>query len=190
MGYLTDSELRDMGFKSLGKNVKISDKASIYNADQLSIGDFSRIDDFCVISGNINIGRYVHITPFCLLAGGEKGIIMEDFTTLAYRVQVFTQSDDYTGETLTNSNIPSEFKKEFKKEVILRRHVIVGAGSTIFPGVEVAERCSIGAVSLVNKGTLPWGIYLGVPARRLKERKKNLLELERQFLQGIKNDSI
>ena len=51
MAYLTEFELKEMGFKRLGKNVKISDKASIYNADQIEIGDNSRIDDFCVISG-------------------------------------------------------------------------------------------------------------------------------------------
>jgi hypothetical protein len=46
MAYLTDEQLKDMGFKSLGNNVKVSDKASIYNANQIEIGDNSRIDDF------------------------------------------------------------------------------------------------------------------------------------------------
>ena len=51
MAYLTEQELREMRFKQLGHNVKISNKACIYNADQIEIGDNSRIDDFCVISG-------------------------------------------------------------------------------------------------------------------------------------------
>ena len=54
MAYLTEDELKTLGFKSLGENVKISDKASIYDAHNIQIGDNSRIDDFCVISGNVS----------------------------------------------------------------------------------------------------------------------------------------
>ena len=188
MAYLTDIELKSIGFKALGKNVKISDKAAIYNPERIEIGDNSRIDDFCVISGNVKIGQYVHIAPFCLVAGGEMGIQMDDFSGLAYQVQVFTQSDDYSGRTLTNPTIPTQYKKETKKHVYLAKHVIVGAGSIIFPGVKLAEGCSVGAMSLVNKTTEPWGIYVGNPAKRVKERKQNLLELEIEFLRD-NNDS-
>ena len=188
MAYLTDIELKSIGFKALGKNVKISDKAAIYNPERIEIGDNSRIDDFCVISGNVKIGQYVHIAPFCLVAGGEMGVQMDDFSGLAYQVQVFSQSDDYSGRSLTNPTISAKYKKEIKKRVHLARHVIVGAGSIIFPGVKLAEGCSVGAMSLVNKTTEPWGIYVGNPAKRVKERKQNLLELEIEFLRD-NNDS-
>lgn len=184
MAYYTEEQLKKLGFKYIGKNVKVSYKASIYNHEQIEIGDNSRIDDFCVISGKIKIGRNVHITPTCLVAGGEEGIIFEDFATIAYGVQVFTQSDDYSGNTMCNSTIPKEYKKEFFKEVILKRHTIVGAGSIIMPGVVLAEGTSIGAMSLILKSTEPWGIYVGNPAKKLKDRKKDLLELEKKYLQN------
>jgi len=60
--------------------------------------------------------------------------------------------------------------------------VIVGAGSVIFPGVSVAEGCAIGALSLVQESTDPWGIYVGRPAVRVNERRKRLLELEKRLL--------
>ncbi|MCU4418136.1 acyltransferase [Acinetobacter bereziniae] len=185
MAYLSESELQSLGFKYLGKNIKISDKASIYNYDQITIDDNSRIDDFCVLSGKITIGKNVHIAPLCLVAGGEDGIIFKDFSGLAYHVQVFTQSDDYSGETLTNPTIPSEYKKEYKREVYIGKHVIIGAGSIIFPGVYVADGCSVGALTLVNKSTKEWGIYLGNPAKRIKDRKKDLLDLEVKYLKNI-----
>jgi len=189
MPYYTAEQLKTLGFKSLGQNVKISDKASIYNHEQIEIGDNSRIDDFCVISGKITIGRNVHVTPTCLVAGGEKGIIFEDFATIAYGVKVFTQSDDYSGRTMVNSTIPAEYKNEFKKEVIIKKHSIVGAGSIIMPGIILAEGTSVGAMSLVLKDTLPWSIYVGSPAMKLKNRKKDLLELEAKYL-GKENDTI
>lgn len=182
MAYYSEAELQSMGFKFLGKNIKISNKASIYNCDQISINDNSRIDDFCVISGKVSIGRFVHIAPFCLVAGGELGITMDDFSGLAYHVQVFSQSDDYSGTTLTNPTVPSIYKNEKKSAVHLGRHVIVGAGSIVFPGVHILEGCSVGAMSLVNRSTESWGIYLGNPAKKIKNRKKDLLVLEKEFL--------
>ncbi|MDP5029776.1 acyltransferase [Paraglaciecola sp.] len=183
MPYLTEQELGAMGFKSLGKNVKISNKACIYNTDQIEVGDYSRIDDFCVVSGKMRIGRNVHITPQCLLAGGIPGLFIEDFATLAYGVKVFTQSDDYSGATMTNSTVPKQFKNELMLPVRIGRHSIIGAGAIIMPGVEIAEGNSVGANSLVIKSTESWSIYVGSPAKKIKDRKKDLLELEKKFLE-------
>jgi len=190
MAYLTEKALRTLGFKVLGNNVKVSDRASIYNPETIELGDHSRIDDFCVVSGKVSIGRYCHITPMCLVAGGSPGVTLSDFCTLAYGVKVFAQSDDYSGRTMVNSLVPNKFKDEYLAEVLLERQVIVGAGSVIFPGVTIREGCSIGAMALVNRSTQPWGIYVGNPARRVKDRKNDLLRLEAQFLKEQKNDSI
>lgn len=182
MAYYNEEELKNLGFKYYGKNVKISDKASIYNHEQIEVGDNSRVDDFCVLSGKVKIGKNVHIAPFCLVAGGEKGIVFEDFTGLAYQVQVFTQSDDYSGKTMTNPTVPIDYKKEIKKDVLIKKHSIVGAGSIIMPGVVLEEGTSIGAMSLVRKSTEEWSIYLGNPAKKIMNRKKDLLELEKEYL--------
>ena len=182
MAFLSEEQLAGMGFRRLGRNVRISERASIYNADQIEIGDFSRIDDFCVISGRVMIGRNVHIAVFCNVAGGTEGVTLEDFSGLAYGCHVFSQSDDYSGASLTNPTVPSRFKKEIKRAVVIRRHSIVGTGSLVFPGVTLGEGTSIGALSVVTKDTDEWSIYVGQPAKKVKERSRELLELERRYL--------
>ena len=182
MAFLTEQQLLQMSFKSLGRNVRISDKASIYEPERIEIGDHSRIDDFCVVSGNVSIGRNVHIAVFCNVAGGEEGITLEDFSGLAYGCHVFSQSDDYSGRTLTNPTVPDEYKKEVKQAVVIGKHSIVGTSSLIFPGVTLAEGTAVGAMSVVNKSTDAWSVYLGNPARRVKARKQDLLELEQAYL--------
>ncbi|MBC8552754.1 MAG: acyltransferase [Candidatus Brocadiales bacterium] len=182
MAYYTQEQLSQLGFKSFGENVKISDRASIYDCNQIEIGDNSRIDDFCVISGNLKIGRNVHITPLCLVAGGVPGVIIEDFSTLAYGVKVFSQSDDYSGNSMVNSTIPNSLKKEIKKAVLIERQSIIGAGSIVMPGVTIAIGTSVGANSLVLKSTNPWEICAGSPAKKIKDRKQELLALEREYL--------
>lgn len=185
MAYLTQEQLEKMNFQSLGKNVKISDKTSIYCPESISIGDNSRIEDLCLIKGPLIIGRYVHIPPFCLLSATKEPIIIGDFSTLAYKVSIFTSTDDYSGESMVNSLIPEAYKKVSHGIVDIRQHVIIGTGSVIMPGVSIGEGCSFGAMTFVNKSTAPWGVYAGIPAKRIKDRKKDLLKYESEFLKTI-----
>ena len=97
MGYLTRDALEAMGFASLGKDVQISEKASIYGASRISIGDRSRIDDFCVLSagaGGVEIGRHVHVAVFASLMGAGR-IALGDFSGLSSRVAIYSSNDDY-----------------------------------------------------------------------------------------------
>ena len=182
MAFLSRRQLTKMKFRHLGRKIKISDKASIHNPEFIEIGDFSRIDDFCVISGNVRIGRNVHIAVFCNVAGGEPGVTLEDFSGLAYGCHVFSQSDDYSGTSLTNPTIPDCYKREKKAAVIIKRHSIVGVCSIIMPGVTLEEGTAVGAMSMVTKSTSPWSIYFGIPAKKIKIRSRDLLALESRYL--------
>lgn len=51
MLFLTEEQVRSIGFISVGSNLKISDKASFHDPYKIEIGDDSRIDGFCIISG-------------------------------------------------------------------------------------------------------------------------------------------
>ena len=181
--YYERDELLSFGFKKLGKNVKIHERASLYCIENISLGDNVRIDDFSVViaTGYIEIGNFVLIDNYCYL-GGTEGIALKDFSTLAPRVSIFTSSDDYSGNFLTNPTVPIEYTGGEKGRVVVSRHVILGTGSVILPGVTVGEGTSVGALSLVVRDLPEWQICAGIPARPIKERSKNLLALERQLL--------
>lgn len=182
--YYSKSDLDAMGFRKLGDEVKISRTSTLHNPEYISIGDHTIIDDYCVVSGNIEIGRNVHLAHGCRVIGGREGIKMDDFSGLAFGVTIFAQSDDYGGDALTNPTVPMQYRKISRARVELARHVIVGAGSIVFPGVMMGEGSSVGACSMVTKSTEPWTIYFGVPARKLKGRKRNLLSLEKEYLES------
>lgn len=183
--YLRDEELEQLGLKSCGLNVRISRNACLYDSANLSIGSNSRIDDFCILSGNITIGSYVHIAAYCGL-WGKKGIVMEDFAGLSAQVLLYSSSDDYTGICLTNPTIPLEFASEYGGPVILRKHVIVGAGSLILPNIEIGEGAAVGAMSMVTRNLKPWWIYAGIPVKQIKTRQKKLIEIERKLKDSLK----
>lgn len=179
--FYSEAELKEMKFKYIGKNVKISRKTSIYGISDISIGDNTRIDDFCILSGQIEIGNYVHIAAYSALFGGKSGIVLEDFCGFSTRCVVYAESDDYSGGALSNPTVPLEYRNVKGGQVILRKHVVVGTGSSILPGVEIGQGSSVGSMSLVNKSLQEWGIYVGIPCRKIKERSKKLLELEAEL---------
>ena len=182
--FFKESELANIGLISYGKNVLISRKASIYNANKISIGDNVRIDDFCILSGNISIGSYVHIAAYTALYGSESGIVIKDFVNISSRVCIYAVGDDYSGESMTSPLIPNHYKHTINAPVNISRHVIIGSGCTILPGVTLNEGSSIGCMTLIKHDTKPWTIYAGIPARIIKERKQNILVLEKEFLEN------
>ena len=177
--YFSKKELKDIGFNTIGEDVLISRKASIYNTHNISIGSHVRIDDFSVLSGGkeISIGDYVHIGCFCGLYGGT-GIVIGSFSTLSSRVALYSESDDFSGDSLTNPTISLEFKPGYiSGKISIHDHVVVGTNSTILPGVSIEEGAVIGAHSLVKDNCGTWTINAGVPAKMIKARSKNLLSL-------------
>lgn len=102
MTYYNIEELKNLNLKYCGSNVKISKDARIYYPENLSIGDNSRIDDYAVISGDVEIGKYVHIAPHALVNGSGGGVVFEDFSGVAMHSSVISISDDYIGYGLTN----------------------------------------------------------------------------------------
>lgn len=183
MAFLGRQALRRLGFAAIGTDVAVSERASIYGASRISLGDHVRIDDFCVLSAGeegMRIGSYVHIACYCSLIGTAR-IELEDFSGLSARVAVYSSSDDYSGTGLTNPTVPSDFRRVTDAPVRIARHVIVGAGAVILPGVTIGEGAAVGALALVNHSLEPFTIYSGIPARRVGSRSRALLELEAQL---------
>lgn len=177
--YYSEQELLALGLKSVGIDVKLSRKASLYGASNISIGNHVRIDDFCILSGKITIGNYVHINPYTGIYAGKAGVYIDDFCNFSSRITIYAVADDYSGNYMTSPLLPSECTNIQASPVYIRKHVIVGTSSSILPGVEISEGCAIGAMSLVKQSTESWGIYAGIPCQRIKERSKNLLQFEK-----------
>lgn len=187
MAMLSEKDVAALGFASVGSNVQVSERASFHGIDRICIGNNVRIDDFCVLSagvGGIEIGNYVHIAVFTSLIGAGK-IQLSDFCNLSSRVAIYSSNDDYSGASMTNPTVPREFTGVTDADVFLGKHVIVGSGSVILPGITLEEGVAVGALSLVHRRCQAFGIYAGNPARRIKDRKRDLLEVERRFLMSL-----
>ena len=179
--YFSNKELRAMGFKSLGKRVLICRTCKIYHTDQISIGNDVEIDDFTVLNGTITIGNHIHISSNCELYSGESRIEIGDYAGISSHCSFYGITDDYVGPYMNNPTVPPRFRKLTEEPVIIGKHVLIATHSVVLPGVTIGEGCSFGAHAMVSKSTEPWGVYVGCPARRIKERDRGILDKCREL---------
>jgi galactoside O-acetyltransferase len=179
--FYSNEELQELGFAYIGSNVLISHKSSIYGAENISIGDNVRIDDFCILSGKIKLENHIHIAAFAALYGGEKGIVVYDFVNIGSRVSIYSISDDFTGEYMAGPMVKG-YRKLTSEEIIIGKHVILGCGCVVLPGAILSEGSVFGAITLVNDISDEWSINVGIPFRKIKNRRKELIKLEEEFL--------
>jgi acetyltransferase-like isoleucine patch superfamily enzyme len=182
-GWRTHESLVEMGFRHVGRDVLVSTGAVIYRPENVSIGDHSRIDDQAMLTpgpnGFIDIGKHVYIGPACIIESPET-TTLGDFATLAGRVTIYGATDDYLGSTLTNPTVPARLRGESTSSIEIGRHAIVGTHSVLLPGAHLADGVAVGAMSLVDKPLDAFGIYVGVPAKRIRDRSDKVLELEKE----------
>ena len=178
--FYSEKELKKLPIKSFGKNVLISKKVSFYSNNEIIIGNNVRIDDFCILSGKIELGSYIHIGAYCALYGAF-GIKMEDFTGLSPRCSLFSASDNFDGNYLISPTTKKEHNQIIGGEILIKKYSQVGTSSVIMPNITLEEGTAVGAMSLVTKSTECWSICTGTPAKKIKDRKKGLLNFIKDY---------
>lgn len=172
--FYTEEELKTLGLKSYGKKVLISKKVSIYSAGSISICNNVRIDDFCILSGEVTIGSHIHISAYCALYGA-MGIELEDYTGISPRSTLFSAMDNFSGQYLIGPIHPEKYTNVVGGKIVIKRYAQIGAGTIIFPNLTIGVGVVVGSMSLVTKSLENWGVYAGIPAKYIKDREQGLL---------------
>lgn len=158
---------------------KVWPLAKIVNAQALTHENLHIIDDFAFIdcAGGLHIGRYVHIAGHSCIVGGG-GCTLGDFSSVAWGARILTGNDDFSGATLVNPTVPAKYRGVRRAPVNIGRHAIVSTNSIVLPNVTLHEGAILAANSLAKTDIPAWEIWGGTPARKIGERKRDLLELE------------
>ncbi len=161
--------------KKHGEDVYISAQVDIRRPKELEVGNHVAIDSFLYMTVPALLGDYIHIGPSVSIIGGARGkFTMKGFNTLTTGCRVVCVSDQYRGEGLAGYGIPKEYQDPTSGDpVTIERFASVGVNSVIMPGVTVGEGCVIGAGSVVTKSTEPWSVYIGAPAKKVKDRPRD-----------------
>ena len=176
----------------IGMDSKIYPSAKLCYEELITIGSRVIIDDFVFIAGKsgVFIGDFVHIGVHSLISG-QGEVRLESFSGLSSGVRLFSSTEIFDGDNLTNPTIPSTYRKVKSGPIVIGKHAVVCANCVIMPNVTIGEGAVIGANSLVTKSVEPWGFYQGMPLRKFKTRKSvKILELEKRLRnQGKHNDN-
>lgn len=136
-----------------GKNVHIAEKSDIKGI------------------GNISIGDDVAIGPHALLWTTRANIIIKEKVIIGPGLSIITGDHKINVVGKYMADVTDEEKDdENDQDVIIEKDVWIGANVTILKGVHIQTGTIIAAGSVVTTSTDPYGIYGGVPAKKIKER--------------------
>ena len=175
--FYSEEELSTLGLKEYGKNVQISRYCRLYAPDKICLGNNVRIDDFCILSGNIELGNNIHISAYSALYGA-MGIVFKDNSGCSARTTIYSAMDDFSGDYLIGPMHPKECTNIKGGKVLIGEYVQLGAHCLVFPNLTIGKGTVVGALSLVTKSLPEWSIFVGIPARKIKDRNKGLLKFE------------
>jgi maltose O-acetyltransferase len=137
------SRLMKMWGYTIGREAEIHCGGS-FRSKKISLGDHVFVNTGCFYDGldRVVIGNNVALGPFVRLITGTH--------------EIGPKSRRCTGTVRTGP-------------IMIEEGCWIGAGVTVLPGVTIGSGCVIGAGALVRESTEPDGLYVGVPARRIRD---------------------
>lgn len=180
---MTKQQLKQ--FKSVGRNAKVSDRVVVYGAENVSIGDNTRIDAGVSIlaaskGSYLNLGSHIHVAVGAIfMASG--GIDVGDFSTVGFNSSLVSASDAFDGSCLVGPVFEPEFINVTKAAIVLQPHSIITTHCVLLPGSMMLEGSVLGAMAMLKGVAKPWTIYAGVPAKPVKTRSMRALALGEEW---------
>lgn len=142
-----------------------------------NIGVNTNIWQFCVVLPNAQIGDNCNICANCFV---ENDVTVGNNVTVKCGVQLWdgvTLEDNVfigSNVTFTNDLFPrsKEYPEQFWKTTV-KNGASIGANATILAGITIGENAMIGAGSVVTKDVPANEVWVGNPARFLREVDMN-----------------
>ncbi|TDQ09946.1 acyltransferase [Pedobacter metabolipauper] len=142
-----DSSFRNLRKIRLSKNAEINKGVILWAGldHGIEIGDYSQLNPYTTVYGNVKIGKYVMIAPNVMLAGGGHGF------------------KDISKPMLLQNSVS-------KGGIFIEDDVWIGANAVITDGVRIAKGAIVAAGSVVVKDVAAYAIVAGNPAVKIKSR--------------------
>lgn len=124
------------------------------------------------VSNDIKAGAYSYIGPNCII---YPNVSIGDYTLIANEVNIIGGDHNYKV-----SGIPIVFSgRDNLKPTHIGKDCWIGAKSIILTGVRIGDGVIVAAGSVVTKDLDSYGVYAGVPAKKIKDRFQSQEELLR-----------
>ena len=149
-------DLKHSGIKNVefGSNVTVIEPVNLYDC---SIGSGSFVGPFVEIQKNVTIGKNTKIQSHSFIC---ELVNIGDECFIGHGVMFIND--------LFSKGAPANGNKNLWKETIIGNNVSIGSNATILP-VEICDHVVIGAGAVVTKNIVESGVYVGNPAKKIKE---------------------
>lgn len=158
-----------------GENIRIALSARVSRSavilaqygGQVEIGDGCEIEEFALIKsygGSIEIGEGCFVGPGCILYG-HGGLRVGRYVKMAGQCVVIPSNHRFD-----DIDQPIFLQGEDSRGVVIEDDVWLGAGVRVLDGVTIGRGSVIGAGAVVTRSTEPYGVYVGVPATKIRSR--------------------
>jgi acetyltransferase-like isoleucine patch superfamily enzyme len=133
---------------NMAKNVIIYGGAEIRGPDKLSIGKGSIIGHYSILDARniIEIGENVNFS---------------------HGVWLWTEQHNH-------NNLDFSCESSKKKKITIRDRVWLGPRVIVLPGCTIGEGAVVGAGAVVTKDIEPFSINVGIPAKKIGERNRDI----------------
>jgi maltose O-acetyltransferase len=135
---------------------------------------FKRLDSFCFIQPNVYFSHCFNIScgkNFVVNSNSYfhafGGIEIGDYVLIGPNVVISSGRHEYS-----NLKEPVMIQPISPAKIVIEDEVWIGANAVIMPGVTLGKGTVVGAGSVVTKSTEPFSIIVGVPAKKIKDRRK------------------
>ena len=149
-------DLKSISIKNVdfGSNVTIIEPVNLYGC---SIGDDSFVGPFVEIQKNTTIGKNTKIQSHSFIC---ELVSIGDECFIGHGVMFIND--------LFSEGKPANGNKDFWKNTKIGNNVSIGSNATILP-VKICDHVVIGAGAVVTKNITESGVYVGNPAKKMKE---------------------
>jgi len=149
-------DLKSISIKNVdfGSNITIIEPVNLYGC---SIGSDSFIGPFVEIQKNTTIGKNTKIQSHSFIC---ELVSIGDECFIGHGVMFIND--------LFSEGRPANGNKDFWRNTKIGNNVSIGSNATILP-VEICDHVVIGAGAVVTKNIVESGVYVGNPAKKIKE---------------------
>ena len=183
-------------FKKVGKGVIFGRNLTIRHPRKISIGNNTSVDENVVLDAKgidnegIVIGEHVIIGRNTILSCKGGSIHLDDYTNVSANCSLLSETKINLGKycflaghcylvaggnhRFERTDIPIMFQPSLDKGgIMVGEDVWLGASVTVLDGVSIGKGSIIGAGAVVRESLPDYAIAAGIPAKKIKDRKKS-----------------
>lgn len=139
-------------------------RQAIYRLAGLDVETMNVFSGVRITGTNLRLGSDTFVNHDCYFDVGRGRIDIGERCHVAPGVMVLTAAHDFESGATS--------RQESYATTTIEDGVWIGARTVVLPGVRVGEGCVIAAGAVVAADCAPFGMYGGVPARRLRDLRE------------------